>query len=148
MRKVVRRKATTPTRRRVTRRGLKAGFSAAKIQKGLNVAVSGAIGGALAAVADNQLPKLIGLESGKGYGALIAAVAVSAFTGRENLAAGMAGAAGAIFGQQFGLADSYGNGIGVLNKSTARTLLTSGAGLSELAENYNGTKSYIPNYSL
>ena len=60
----------------------------------------------------------------------------------------MAGAAGAIFGQQFGLADSYGNGIGMLNKSTARTLLTSGAGLSELAENYNGTKSYVPNYSL
>jgi hypothetical protein len=146
MRKVTRRKATTTPTRRRSRRSLSARFGAAKVQKGVNVALQGAIGGALAAFADKQLPPLVGLTPGQGYGALIAAVAVGAFTNRDNIAAGMAGAAGAIIGQNFGLADGYGNGISFLNRSNAKQLLTSGGGLSELADNME--RSYAPNYSL
>lgn len=138
--------AAAPRRTSIRRRRLAAGFSGAKLKKGVNVAVQGAIGGGLATLADKYLPPLVGLTPGQGYGALFGAVLVSAFTGRENIAAGMAGAGGALMAQSFGLADGYLSGISSLNPGQARSLLTAGAGLSELAD--NGSRQVAPAYGM
>jgi hypothetical protein len=121
----------------------------AKIKKGVNVSVQGAIGGAIAGIADTHLPPLVGLTAGQGYGALIGAILVSSFTGRDNVAAGMAGVAGDRMSRAFGLADladEYGNGIVSINRSKAQTLLTTGGGLSANGSVLSRTR-VMPNYS-
>ena len=146
-RAVKRRPTATPIRRR-SRRGLSAGFSMAKVKKGVNVSIQGAIGGALAGIADTQIPPLVGLQAGSGYGALIAAVLTSAFTGRDNMAAGMAGVAGARIAGSLGLADladEYGSNISSLGQSKAKQLLQAGGGLS--ANGSSMGRRVMPNYS-
>lgn len=96
----MRRKTTTrrpAARRRVTsrsrRRPMGQAFSAASVKAASMIAVNGALGGAAAAILTNVVGDNLGQF--KPYTGLLGALATSIFLKRPELAAGMAGYAGA-----------------------------------------------------
>lgn len=89
-RKPAARRRTTTTRRR---RPMGQAFSAASIKSASMVAINGALGGAAAALLTNVIGDNLGTF--KPYTGLVGALATSIFLRRPELAAGMAGYAGA-----------------------------------------------------
>ena len=112
--KAVRRPAVAAPKRRTKRRTMGQPFSKANIRSGSQLVVKGAVGGALAQVVSSRLSNVVeGILPGaaKNYASAVtvglAAYLTKTMAKQADIAAGMAGVAGAELAKGFGLGEKH-----------------------------------------